>query len=94
MLLMSLCLIAFGLLVPIYCTPQVVEWGIQKSIGKSPYDPKWYDIQNYTEGVYQGGNYLNWPNGIIPYEFDYNATNLGGNTTLRNAFSFIFRHFL
>jgi len=83
MLFVYLTLISICFLTPgYYCSPQVIGWGIQNSIGKSPFNPPWYDVKNATEGVYAGDDYFNWPNGIVPYQFDYNATNLGGNITL------------
>ena len=78
-------MISIGFLDPGYCSPQVIGWGIENSIGKSPYNPPWYDVKSETGGIYAGDDF-SWPNNTVPYEFDYNATNLGGNITLCKNF--------
>jgi len=70
------------LLSPTYSIPQVVPWGFQKSIGKSPFNPPWYDVRNVTDGVYAADDYFTWPNKTVPYELDTNPANFGGNITL------------
>lgn len=60
------------------CSPQVIGWGPQNSIGKSPFNLSTY-FQNYTKGI---NDYLSWPNGIVPYTFDYNNVDPGDNSTL------------
>jgi len=72
-----------------YSIPQVVPWGFQRSIGKSPFNPPWYDVQNVTDGVYAADDYYTWPNKTVPYELDTNPANFGGNITLRKIVSTI-----
>lgn len=60
--------ISIALILPI-CNPQVIGWGTQNSIA-SPFNLSTY-FQNYTNGI---NDYSNWPNGIVPYVFDYNST--------------------
>ncbi len=81
MILIHVFLIYFCFLVPT-CVPQeVIPWGIRNSVGKSPFDPPYYMLENYTWGVNEGDDY-NWPNGIVPYEFDNDTSQAGGNKTL------------
>lgn len=77
--------LSFYFLVPTDSTPHVVQWGIQQSTGKSPFDPPEYDVSspNIAVGIDSSGA-NKWPNGIIPYEFNYTQSmaNVGGNTAL------------
>ena len=82
MILIFLTLIQFCLLTPSNSIPEVVPWGFQNSIGNSPFNPPWYDVENVTGGIFAADDYFNWPNNTVPYEFDYDTTNLGGNITL------------
>lgn len=65
------------LLSPTFCYPEVMPWGIKNSIGESPYGLNFFE-KTPTDGM-GGGDSKNWPDAIVPYEFDYTA--LGGNTT-------------
>jgi len=60
--LVSSCLLISG------GSPQIVGWGIQNSIGISPFPPSSF-FPNSTKGVNDGRDFT-WPNGIIPYDFD------------------------
>ena len=80
---MFLTLLLICFISPIYCSPQVVGWGIQNSIGASPFNPPWYDVKNVTDGLFPQDDYFTWPNNTVPYVLDTNVTNFGGNLTLR-----------
>ena len=82
MILFFLTLIHFSFLTTTYSLPQAVPWGFQNSIGNSPFNPPWYDVQNVTDGVYDAEDYFTWPNKTVPYELDTNPANFGGNITL------------
>ncbi len=59
---------------------QVPGFGTENSIGQTPYPPSSF-YPTETWGV--NNAYDNrWPNGIIPYTFDYTSSNPADNITL------------
>jgi len=67
------------------CRPQVIGWGPQHSIGISPFNLSTY-FQKYTDGI---NDYFSWPNGIVPYNFDYKSADPSDNSTL-SIYFFLF----
>ena len=63
---------------------QVPGYGDLNSIGKSPYPPSSF-YPDETWGV-NNANENRWPNGIVPYIFDYNSSDPSDNITLSNIF--------
>ena len=55
-------------------------FGIQYSIGKNPYPPSSF-FPDETWGINNGRD-NRWPNGIIPYTFDYTRSDPADNITL------------